>query len=108
LSTSTSEKTHTINITSDMIGKTLRISLAYLKHHSHNLPNVNLSLESSSGMSVNRSESLANNVEIMEYVPTSAGVYTIIVEKLVYILTVTYITALLGTILTDKSQIFYR
>lgn len=81
LSTSTSEKTHTINITSDMIGKTLRISLAYLKHHSHNLPNVNLSLESSSGMSVNRSESLANNVEIMEYVPTSAGVYTIIVEK---------------------------
>ena len=64
-----------------MIGKTLRISLAYLKHHSHNLPNVNLSLESSSGMSVSRSESLANNVEIMEYVPTSAGVYTIIVEK---------------------------
>ena len=43
--------------------------------------NVNLSLETSTGTSVNRSESFSNNVEIMEYVPDSAGVYTIIVDK---------------------------
>ena len=94
MTSSQTEKTYTWEVTADMVGKPLRISMAVMKPYQelhdvvsnngisdiYGLANLDLYLYYNTTQMKN-STTTKNNVEILEYTPTRTGTYSIKVKK---------------------------